>query len=60
MIENIRDPYCLTFLGYFILCQAVLWRAIKYREFNCVIPVALISDWLLTSVLLVQIVLSIG
>ena len=60
MIEYIRDPYCLTFLGYFILCQAVLWRAIKYRQFNFVVPVALTTDWLMTSLLLVEIALSTG
>jgi len=60
MTENISDAYYLTCFVYLFLCQAVLWRAVKCRKFNFVVPVALITDSLLMGFLLVEIVLSTG
>ena len=60
MNRYFRYAYYLFFTGYLLFCQLVLWRAIKNRRLNFAVPIALITNSVLISLLLLEVVLSTG
>jgi hypothetical protein len=60
LIEYLSNPYNLTFSVYLILCQLVLICVMRRQAVSWIIPIVLLTDSLLVSLFVLEIVLSTG
>ena len=60
MTGYITNPYNLTFCIYLFICQIVLWRAMKNRQCGFAVPIAIVTDSVVASLLFLEIVLYTG